>query len=1029
MNTGLNEHCFKLLSWNIEGKHYILKNNQIKNSLNEYDILFIHETHCTMEMHIELDNYVSIQHPCTLSTKEHPRGGCIMFIKKNLMKFVKGFDKNFKDAIIVYMCQDVVVCGIYIPPDNSKYFDNQFDTLDVFTDQEGPARSTIVCGDLNSRTGSIGHLNGYDYEENVDAGENQNGRKLLELCRFNNIIPLNMLKYEKDKTFFGGFTYKKGDRKSQNDWILVSKCVVENVKEFSLVETLSNISDHTPVQTIIKLNTEISLDELNTSIIDVISEHNNHSHYKKLRTDNINLELFSNIMNTHINSISQKYDGIADIDTCSLANDIEESIRKSSNAAKLKRPNIHQEQPARSADINESILEDSRRECEEWKSVLLEKDPKKIWQKIDFNGKYKKNNIQPENNCNEFADYLEERCSLPFDHSYYEDINTNTVNETLDSRIEEEEILNGIKTMNKGSAAKCGISVGHLLAVLTPLLWLLTLLMNTVFTSKYPATWVPFICCLPKKGRLSVPYVRGISLKPLLAKIYDAILKNRLTKWLKIPEEQTAYQKGKGCYLHVFFVRCLISICRKVKKPLFIGVTDFEAAFDYISRRNLFKKLVSLGIGMGMLYAIIEMYKVTDAYVLLNGEYSKKLSITAGVLQGSASSTLLFMAYTSDLITLFRSYFPAEELIHYYHLLLHADDSLILATTKRSLIEKFRKLCEYCKINNIKLQLSKCGFLAINSDEKGPIRFDNDVIKNLDESLYLGSIITDSGNVSMDVKAEVKRKERRLNRFYAYLTQNRNAPLKVKEKVLESCILSAVIYNCETWGDAQLDGLEKKYRRALKYMLGVRRTTCNEFPYVELNKPTLTSVIHKRQLKFYNDCLINKDWPMQRYIIRQGLDSKCSFISHYEKLKRKYDDPNDIVKESLNRMKETIKLKAANDRSRYVSYLKVNPLLVRPSVYNRYVRTDKLHLVTRIRCISHSLEIELGRHHKVPIPRECRLCSCGEVEDEEHFLTSCHQYTHIRNEMFPTTTLHELLDHPKTPDYVYELTKLRKLYK
>ena len=145
------------------------------------------------------------------------------------------------------------------------------------------------------------------------------------------------------------------------------------------------------------------------------------------------------------------------------------------------------------------------------------------------------------------------------------------------------------------------------------------------------------------------------------------------------------------------------------------------------------------------------------------------------------------MAYTSDLITLFKTHFPAEELIHHYHLLLHADDSLILAMSKVSLILKFKKLCEYCKINNIKLQLSKCGFLAIFSEEKDPIMFDDDLVKNVDESIYLDSIVTDSGNVSM---AEVKRKEKKFNKFNAFLTQNPNAPFTVKEKVLESLLSS-----------------------------------------------------------------------------------------------------------------------------------------------------------------------------------------------------------------------------------------------
>ena len=135
--------------------------------------------------------------------------------------------------------------------------------------------------------------------------------------------------------------------------------------------------------------------------------------------------------------------------------------------------------------------------------------------------------------------------------------------------------------------------------------------------------------------------------------------------------------------------------------------------------------------------------------------------------------------------------------------------------------------------------LTKCCFLAIRCDEKEKIVLRNDVIKNKKKFEYLASTITDCGNVTNDVKVEIKRNQRRLNQFFTLLSQNRNASLKVKEKVLES----AVIYNCETWGDANLNDLEKKYRRALKCMLGVKTSTCNEFPYIELEKPTLKSMM------------------------------------------------------------------------------------------------------------------------------------------------------------------------------------------
>lgn len=304
------------------------------------------------------------------------------------------------------------------------------------------------------------------------------------------------------------------------------------------------------------------------------------------------------------------------------------------------------------------------------------------------------------------------------------------------------------------------------------------------------------------------------------------------------------------------------------------------------------------------------------------------------------------------------------------------------------------------------------------------------MIKNKNEFVYLGSTITDDGNASSDLKSEIKQKEKKFNKFFAFITQNRNAPLEVKEKVLESCIISTVLYNCESWGNANLENLEKKYRQALKYMLGVSRYTCNEFPYVELGKPTLKSIVYKRQLKFYKDCIIDKDFPMQRYIIRQALDSNCPFIRHYVQLSSKYNTADEITEKSLIEMQNSIKRKADADHSRYQSYLEMNPSLMRPNVYNRYVPTYKLSLVSRLRMVSHDLQVEKGRRQKNRIPKEQRLCSCGEIEDEKHFIMNCSNYSHIRHKYteLQTLTFHEQLDNLRTPELIHELYQCRDIY-
>ena len=83
-----------------------------------------------------------------------------------------------------------------------------------------------------------------------------------------------------------------------------------------------------------------------------------------------------------------------------------------------------------------------------------------------------------------------------------------------------------------------------------------------------------------EKGKLVLSNcVRGITGLNQFAKIYDLILFDRLKTFINIPREQTAYQKGKGCDMHVATIRFLKLIIKKTKTPLFIVFTDFKSCF------------------------------------------------------------------------------------------------------------------------------------------------------------------------------------------------------------------------------------------------------------------------------------------------------------------------------------------------------------------------------------------------------------------------------------------------------------------
>ena len=84
---------------------------------------------------------------------------------------------------------------------------------------------------------------------------------------------------------------------------------------------------------------------------------------------------------------------------------------------------------------------------------------------------------------------------MPYNHSNYEGIKSTIFDPNMDSRVTEDEVFEAAKSMNRKSAAKCGIPLEMLLAVINPMLGILSILFYSVFTS--PKLWIPFVLCLP----------------------------------------------------------------------------------------------------------------------------------------------------------------------------------------------------------------------------------------------------------------------------------------------------------------------------------------------------------------------------------------------------------------------------------------------------------------------------------------------------------------------------------------------------
>ena len=239
----------------------------------------------------------------------------------------------------------------------------------------------------------------------------------------------------------------------------------------------------------------------------------------------------------------------------------------------------------------------------------------------------------------------------------------------------------------------------------------ITMILNIIFVFHiYPTEWRKTIinAIYKLKGlRNDSANYRPVALVKMLEKIFDFILVKRFVNWFVPADSQTAYQSGKSCADHVFFMRAIIQYARKSKIKIFLIAIDFDGAFDRVSRSKLIKKLVLFGSGTIFTICIASMYMSTDYIIFQNKQY-REYSLYAGIKQGLPLSPLLFLFYINDVFDFFNGiYGNGVDILNKISILIHADDVTLLATCRDLALSKLKSMQYYCDLNKIIPQYKK----------------------------------------------------------------------------------------------------------------------------------------------------------------------------------------------------------------------------------------------------------------------------------------------------------------------------------
>ena len=150
----------------------------------------------------------------------------------------------------------------------------------------------------------------------------------------------------------------------------------------------------------------------------------------------------------------------------------------------------------------------------------------------------------------------------------------------------------------------------------------------------------------PKKGDLGlVKNYRGITLTSIVAKIYNALLRNRIEPKIDniLRKNQNGFRRNRSTTSQILTIRRILEGVRAKNLQATLLFVDFTKAFDSIHRGKMEQILLAYGLPKETVAAITILYRNTKVKVRSLDGVTEYFDIVAGVLQGDTLAPYLFI--------------------------------------------------------------------------------------------------------------------------------------------------------------------------------------------------------------------------------------------------------------------------------------------------------------------------------------------------------------------------------------------------
>ena len=634
-----------------------------------------------------------------------------------------------------------------------------------------------------------------------------------------------------------------------------------------------------------------------------------------------------------------------------------------------------------------------------------------------------------------FTELLNEDKGEPMETPIIDSIEINTFDPSLDGIITNKELRDCLSELKSGkSPGPDGIYVECLKIFGIKYENVLLQLFRQIFSNHiYPTNWTTnFLKPIYKKGGIADPgNYRGLAIGSALAKLFSLILLKRLTNYMTDKSHLSTNQIGfmKGCTTsdHVFLLQTIIDkTVTQNKKKLYAAFIDFNKAYDRVNRNILFQRLKKLGINGIFLKNLESMYKHTLYSIKVKHGHLDPISSNLGLKQGCPLSPMLFNLFIDDMNEIFdQNCDPVPVLDIQLNHFLYADDLVLISQSRSGLQTCLDKLNQFSTEKRLSVSIDKSKTIVFNTAgrlEKEFFTLNESNLEPVQSFCYLGFEVKASGIVTHALDTLYDKANKAMRPLMCAISRF-ELPVKTSISLFHTLIAPIILYNAENWmslSNKKLQNLNFEnilnetdnpkvniiHRKFMKYLLGVNKSSHTMSILGETGETPLLMKGFRRLINFWYRVRRLPNIALAKKALLENVQMRSNWIRLVEKalllFEIEFTENSTLFK---TKTKNRYGQKYKENWEEYMPNCESPRLIFYKSVKKSCDFEEYLNLpnfrwrkhITKLRCSSHTLQIEKGRHIRQDREeRLCNVCSLNEIETEDHLLLRCTLYNNLR---------------------------------